>query len=67
MAYQAGKWWKALREFAADYLLPVGLMFVLVVVGLGVLGSLWALLLRAYCHPRFRGFGRFGANCAADG
>lgn len=52
MAHQAEKWWKAFREFAADYLLPVGLMFVLVIVGLGVLG-IAGLLLRHIAIPVF--------------
>ncbi len=52
MARQAEKWLKPLRDFAADYLLPVGLMFVLVIVGLGVLGVAgW--LLRHIAIPVF--------------
>lgn len=44
MTRQAEKWWKTLKEFATDYLLPVGFVFVLVIVGLGVLGiSGWLL------------------------
>lgn len=38
MARQARKWQKALSEFATDYLVPVLVMFVLVIVGLGILG-----------------------------
>lgn len=52
MARQAEKWLKAFKEFATDYLLPVGLMFILVIVGLGVLGILgW--LLRHIAIPVF--------------
>ncbi|MCS7264719.1 MAG: hypothetical protein NZ805_07790 [Armatimonadetes bacterium] len=38
MARQIGKWQRALSEFATDYLVPVLGMFVLIIVGLGILG-----------------------------
>lgn len=38
MARQVGKWWKPLKEFASDYLLPIAGVFILVIFGLGVLG-----------------------------
>lgn len=44
MARQTEKWWKSVKEFATDYLLPVAGVFVLVIVGLGVLGILGWLL-----------------------
>ncbi|MCX7643561.1 MAG: hypothetical protein N2116_07140, partial [Armatimonadetes bacterium] len=44
MARRPEKWWQPLKEFATDYLLPVALMFILVIAGLGVLGiSGWVL------------------------
>ncbi|MFN4180980.1 MAG: hypothetical protein ACK4I8_11745 [Armatimonadota bacterium] len=38
MVHQTEKWQKALKEFASVYLLPAAGVFVLVIVGLGVLG-----------------------------
>lgn len=52
MAFQKEKWWKVLKEFAADYLLPVLGVFILVIVGLGILG-IFGLLLRHIAIPLF--------------
>ncbi|MFA0754251.1 MAG: hypothetical protein IMHGJWDQ_002036 [Candidatus Fervidibacter sp.] len=38
MTHPTTNWRKALKDFAADYLVPVAGMFVLVLVGLGILG-----------------------------
>lgn len=38
MVHQTEKWQKALKEFASVYLLPAAGMFILVIVGLGILG-----------------------------
>ncbi|MCS7191756.1 MAG: hypothetical protein NZ937_02075 [Armatimonadetes bacterium] len=44
MARQSGKWQRALSEFITDYLVPVLGMFVLIMVGLGILGIIgWIL------------------------
>ncbi len=52
MARQMEKWWKPLKEFASDYLLPVAGVFILVIFGLGVLG-IAGLLLRHIAIPIF--------------
>lgn len=52
MIRQMGKWWKPLKEFASDYLMPIACVFILVIAGLGVLG-IAGWLLRHIAIPIF--------------